>query len=54
MLGVESLWMDGGFCELLHEGLDDLITREFNVEHRTALVDVFDGELATALIGLLL
>ena len=26
VLGIEALWMDGGLDELLHEGVDDLIT----------------------------
>ena len=54
MLGVEALGMDGGADELLHEGLDDLITREFYIEHRTTLVDAIHGEAAATLVGVLL
>ena len=54
MLGVETLWMDGGSDELLHEGLDDLITREFDIENWATLVDFLDRDLATTFVSLLL
>ena len=45
--------MNGGIDKLLHQRLDNLITRQLYIEYGTTLVDVLNRELATTLIGIL-
>ena len=54
VFGVEPLGMNGRPYELLHQRLDDLITGEFDIEHRTAFVNASDGKVATTLVGFFL
>ena len=44
--------MMGGLDEMRHQRLHDLITRQFHIEDRTALIDTFDGKRCTVLISL--
>lgn len=54
LLGVEARWIDGCLDENLHQSCHDLITRQFYVEYRLALVNLRVGDLLTFLVCLFL
>ena len=51
LLRMEFVWIDCGINQTFHQVLHDMVTAQFHIQNRFALIDTFLGYLSTFPIG---